>query len=146
MDVRNLQYADASFDVVIDKSLLDAMVCGDGAVENVRRMMEEIYRVLTPTGVYFCISHARGSQRRKYLKNNKKFNWKYHKTAIPKPGIGANPKPYKVQNDDEKDKKFVHFVYTLKKQIEPVIDSDNDMQETIPAKEGSPEKEEEKKQ
>jgi EEF1A lysine methyltransferase 4 len=30
MDVRNLQYKDGSFDCVIDKALLDALVCGEG--------------------------------------------------------------------------------------------------------------------
>lgn len=31
MDVRNMSFNDASFDVVIDKALLDAISCGDGA-------------------------------------------------------------------------------------------------------------------
>jgi len=35
MDVRNLRFKDGSFDVVIDKGLMDAMVCGDGAAGNV---------------------------------------------------------------------------------------------------------------
>ena len=60
MDVRNLQYKDESFDVVIDKSLLDALICGGGALANTQMMMDEIYRVLTPTGVYICVSHGTG--------------------------------------------------------------------------------------
>ena len=126
MDVKQLKFENATFDVVIDKSLLDAMVCGDGAVENIGRMMSEIYRVLTPEGSYFCISHARGSHRKKYLKNLKKYNWKYHKTPIPKPGLGSSFKPYKPTLDDEKDKKHVHFVYKMKKQTTKVVDSDLD--------------------
>ena len=50
MDVRNLQFKDGTFDVVIDKALLDAMVCGDGAKGNSESMLKEIYRVLSPTG------------------------------------------------------------------------------------------------
>ena len=34
MDVRNLEYKDSSFDVVIDKALLDALICGGGAIQN----------------------------------------------------------------------------------------------------------------
>jgi hypothetical protein len=36
MDCRNLYgIKDGDFDAVIDKGLLDAMVCGDGAVSNI---------------------------------------------------------------------------------------------------------------
>jgi len=35
MDVRNMAFKDGFFDVVIDKALLDAVVCGGGAVGNV---------------------------------------------------------------------------------------------------------------
>ena len=59
MDVRNLQFPNGSFDVVVDKSLMDAMVCGDGAGENISRMVSEIHRVLSPVGTYFCISHGK---------------------------------------------------------------------------------------
>ena len=129
MDVRNLQFADASFDIVIDKGLLDAVSCGDGSAENVSRMLTEIHRVLTPAGIYFCISHAKMIQRKKYLKNVKKYNWTIAKKAVPKPGIGANPKEYKVTNDDEKDKKACHFIYTMTKQTTPVVDSEAEVVE-----------------
>lgn len=60
MDVRHMsnQFKDGAFDVVIDKALLDAMVCTDGASANVNMMLSEINRVLTPEGVYVCISHG----------------------------------------------------------------------------------------
>ena len=35
MDVRQMQFKDGTFDAVIDKALLDAMVCTDGATQNV---------------------------------------------------------------------------------------------------------------
>ena len=35
MDARNLQFKDGYFDLVIDKALLDALTCGDGAAQNV---------------------------------------------------------------------------------------------------------------
>lgn len=59
MDARNLLgIKDGDFDVVIDKGLLDAIVCGDGAAANVQSMLSEFHRVLSPTGIYICISHA----------------------------------------------------------------------------------------
>ena len=73
---------DGSYDAVIDKGLLDALVCSDGAKANVEMMMSEIYRVLTPTGVYICISHGAEHQRKKYIKNLKKWNWAWKKELI----------------------------------------------------------------
>lgn len=82
MDVRNLGFKDGTFDVVIDKALLDAMVCGDGASGNVSSMLTEIHRVLTPTGTYICISHGVEAIRKKYLKNVSKYNWSRTKTMV----------------------------------------------------------------
>ena len=81
MDVRNLQFKDGTFDVVIDKACLDAVICGDGK-QNVDNMLSEIHRVLTPTGVYICLSHGTEKQRKKYLKNVNKYNWNRVKHPI----------------------------------------------------------------
>ena len=115
MDVRDLQFPNASFDIVIDKSLMDCMVCGDAPKENIHRMLTQIHRVLTPTGTYFCISHGKQSKRKKYLKNVKKFQWKITKKLLSKPTIGANPKDHKPTGNDNKDEKIFHFMYTCKK-------------------------------
>lgn len=117
MDVRNLGFKDGSFDVVIDKALMDAMACGDGALGNVQNMLSEVHRVLTPTGTYICISHGVDSSRKKYLKNVSKFNWSRQKHIIQKPQIGQNYKELKKPKDfDDKDtKKNFHFVYVCKK-------------------------------
>ena len=56
MDVRNLKYKDGVFDCVIDKACLDALVCGPK--NTVSQALNEIYRVLSPTGKYITISHA----------------------------------------------------------------------------------------
>ena len=77
-----MMFKDGAFDVVIDKGLLDAMVCSDGAVQNIQSMLSEIYRVLSPNGVYICISHGKEDQRKKYLKNLKKYNWDRTKHMI----------------------------------------------------------------
>lgn len=124
MDVRNMQFKDASFDAVIDKALLDAMVCTDGANQNVSLMLSEIHRVLNPTGVYICVSHGTEAQRKKYLKNLKKYNWIRTKSQIQKPGFGPNQKELKVPKED--DKKNFNFVYVLKKQTNPIVDSSDE--------------------
>jgi len=41
MDVRDLKYPDCKFDLIIDKSTIDALLCGDNAYLNVCKMMCE---------------------------------------------------------------------------------------------------------
>lgn len=63
MDVRKLDYEDEFFDVAIDKSTIDALLCGDDAFLNVALMMEQVQRVLKPGGVYMAISYGRPENR-----------------------------------------------------------------------------------
>ena len=57
MDVTAMEYENNTFDVVIDKSTLDALACTTGGAAAVMRdMVLEIYRVLKPGGVYICVS------------------------------------------------------------------------------------------
>ena len=46
MDVRDLKYLDGTFDLILDKSTIDALLCGDNAYLNVCKMMRECQRVL----------------------------------------------------------------------------------------------------
>lgn len=57
MDVRELKYADESFDLVIDKSTIDSLMCSDSPLLNVAKMIEEGYRVLKEGGYYFTVSY-----------------------------------------------------------------------------------------
>ena len=89
------------------------MLCGDGGFSNIQLMLKEIYRVLSPTGVYICISVGTPKQRKKYLKNTKMFNWTIAVHQIQKPGIGPNVKEIKTK--DKNDKKNFHFIYVCRK-------------------------------
>jgi hypothetical protein len=42
MDICNMKYPDEYFDVAIDKSTIDAILCGDNAFLNVVRMTKEV--------------------------------------------------------------------------------------------------------
>ena len=67
MDVKNMSFKDNTFDMVIDKACLDAVICSDGSKINVQTMLSEIYRVLKNGGYYMCLSHGKENQRVKYL-------------------------------------------------------------------------------
>ena len=58
MDVRNMTFDKNTFDMVIDKACLDAVICSDGNKANAQGMISEIYRVLKPNGYYICLSHG----------------------------------------------------------------------------------------
>ena len=56
MDVLNLKYPDNFFDVVIDKSTIDVLFCGENASINVAKMMREVQRVLKVKGLDLVVS------------------------------------------------------------------------------------------
>jgi SAM-dependent methyltransferase len=56
MDVREMRFEDGSFDLVVDKSVLDCLLCYAESHENTHRMLEEVRRVLCPTGLYLVVS------------------------------------------------------------------------------------------
>lgn len=75
MDCRQLTYKTNFFDLIIDKSTIDALLCGDNAFMNVAIMLKECQRVLKVGGVYMAISYGTPDNRqfhfqRKHLKTN----------------------------------------------------------------------------
>mmetsp|Transcript_9130 Transcript_9130/g.21977 ORF Transcript_9130/g.21977 Transcript_9130/m.21977 type:complete len:302 (-) Transcript_9130:3057-3962(-) len=65
MDVTNLKYEDGSFGCVFDKATLDSLMnADDGGAGCAAAMLREAARVLSPGGLYICVSH---SDRREML-------------------------------------------------------------------------------
>jgi SAM-dependent methyltransferase len=75
MDMTNMTFEDASFDVVIDKAAMDALMVEEGdvwdpeiaVIETVHRMCTCVRRVLTNRGRHIQISFAQPHFRTKYL-------------------------------------------------------------------------------
>ena len=63
MDVRELKYDDSYFDFVIDKSTIDALLCGERSFINVAIMIKEAQRVLKDEGVYMIVSYGQPENR-----------------------------------------------------------------------------------
>lgn len=53
-DVLNLDFPDGSFDAIVDKGTLDALLCR--RVEDARDMVTEMHRVLTEGGIYVQVT------------------------------------------------------------------------------------------
>ena len=71
MDVRDLSFPSNSYDLAIDKSTIDALLCGDHSYVNVAKMTKEVQRVLKVGGVYMAISYGTPDNRLEY------FEWKH---------------------------------------------------------------------
>ena len=63
MDVRDLSYEEETFDLIIDKSTIDALLCGSHAYFNVAVMLKECQRVLKTGGYYVAISYGSPANR-----------------------------------------------------------------------------------
>lgn len=87
MDVLDLSSFDnCSFDCVIDKGTLDAIMCVVGGPYNVGLMIAEISRVLKPGGIYMLITTG-NPQSRFPLLNTNTFGWHVTLYIIPQPDL-----------------------------------------------------------
>jgi SAM-dependent methyltransferase len=75
MDMTKMTFMDESFDIVLDKAAMDALVVDEGdvwdpkeeVVQSVDRMCQSVSRVLTAQGIFLQISFAQPHFRTKYL-------------------------------------------------------------------------------
>ncbi|KAL7689699.1 putative methyltransferase type 11, S-adenosyl-L-methionine-dependent methyltransferase [Plasmopara halstedii] len=109
MNMCSLEFADKTYDAVVDKGTMDSILCGEGSTANVAKMCQEIYRVLKPNGVYFVVSYGVPDNRLSYLEN-KDLQWKVAVHTVPKPTVSA------VQVS-ESDANAVHYIYVCQKGI-----------------------------
>ena len=63
MAVENMKYEDEFFDIVIDKSTIDCLVCCHDSTYLVARTMKECQRVLKPGGLFISISFTAPNMR-----------------------------------------------------------------------------------
>ncbi|KAL8260215.1 hypothetical protein R6Q59_028168 [Mikania micrantha] len=91
MDVRDMGFfLDDSFDSVIDKGTLDALMCGTDAPISVSQMLGEVSRILKPGGVYMLITYGDPTARMPHI-NRRTYNWKIGLYIIPRPGFQKSP-------------------------------------------------------
>lgn len=67
MDAQALGYADASFDLVLDKGTLDAVICDQNSGEILYNVFAECSRVLKPGGVLLVVTHGAPADRTCYF-------------------------------------------------------------------------------
>ncbi|GJN04024.1 hypothetical protein PR202_ga21532 [Eleusine coracana subsp. coracana] len=74
----HVRFQSGSFDAVIDKGTLDSIMCGQNSQENATKMLEEVNRILTETGVYILITYGDPSYRLRLLKDMQHWAVKLH--------------------------------------------------------------------
>ena len=75
MDCLELTYSDNYFDIIIDKSTIDAILCGDNAYLNTTIMLKEGQRVLNEDGgLYIAISYGKPDTRSLHFERSM-FSW-----------------------------------------------------------------------
>ncbi|GES86083.1 S-adenosyl-L-methionine-dependent methyltransferase [Rhizophagus clarus] len=75
MDIRELNFLDKTFDIVIDKGTMDALMCDEGdvwdpkpeVIEIVKKEVDEVTRVLKVGGKFIYITFGQPHFRRRYL-------------------------------------------------------------------------------
>ena len=70
MNVCSLEFPDESYDAVIAKATMDAVLCGEGSTANVAKMCSEVSRVLNGQGGFFILSYGVPDNRLNYLEND----------------------------------------------------------------------------
>jgi len=103
MNVLKMDFEDASFDSVIDKGTLDAILCGDGSVQNAEKMFTEISRILKPGGVFLDITYGSPESRLNHLERSQ-FKWSVSSATVGKSTSAKAP-----STDD------VHYIYVMTK-------------------------------
>ncbi|XP_031097921.1 EEF1A lysine methyltransferase 4 isoform X1 [Ipomoea triloba] len=79
MDVRDMSAFEAgSFDAIIDKGTLDAILCGNDSMINAAQMLAEVCRVLKDEGKYILITYGAPVQRLHLLRDSCSLTVKLH--------------------------------------------------------------------
>ena len=110
MDVLDMKdFQEEEFNIVFDKALLDSILCGENALDTVKIMLKEIYRVLIDEGYYIIVSNSDESTRKKLFDEKM---WEYSFFEIPKTTKMI------VIDEKDNDPKNYHYIYILKKKVD----------------------------
>jgi len=114
MDAKSLQFEEGTFDAIIDKACFDSILCGEGSGPNSEAMLNEVHRVLSPNGVYICITYGVPDNRIGYF-NKKDYDWTVFTQKATKPTISTSSVISAGETKDADVNKNFHFIYIMRK-------------------------------
>jgi len=103
MDVKKLSFPKDSFDVIIDKGTMDAILCGNNSFHNAATMNGELSRVLVEGGHYVNISYGQPSTRLEFLRRPELY-W------------SVEVKTVDVDDSGVEDGSSLYYVYIMTRQ------------------------------
>ena len=109
MNATALDFPDETFDVVIAKATVDAILCGEGSTANIAKLCSEVSRVLKPCGVFLIISFGVPDNRLNYLAKEDTYSWTVATHTVAKPSVSASAVP------SAEDANGVHYIYVCSK-------------------------------
>jgi len=92
-------FCNSCFDVVIDKSTLDAMACGDKSTLVIATYANEVQRVLRPGGVFICITFGKPECRLEYF-NTGNLEFSVRTEVLTAEGATSNHWAYVCRKPD----------------------------------------------
>lgn len=110
MDMRQMDFENGAFDVVIDKATIDSLLCGESSTKNAEMALKEIHRVLSNDGVFILISYGQPEHRNMFLKRAE-YTWEVTCETVDKPKISTSV----AQSPEDKDNPHKHFIYICQK-------------------------------
>ncbi|KAL0241519.1 hypothetical protein GEMRC1_006754 [Eukaryota sp. GEM-RC1] len=121
MDVRKLDFPSETFDLIVDKGTMDALLCGKDSFENVLCAHKEINRCLKPQGIYVNITYGQPESRLDHFKRQD-LNWNVETKTVPKSMLGLE------ENQDNPSNYFYVYICSHpqespKEEQEPVTES-----------------------
>ena len=90
MDARRLDsLPDRCFDLIVDKGLLDSLLCSDTNYDDVGLYVDEMRRVLAPGGCFLVVSHSPPNSRLSHLQGRERggddgTSWVVDHVSIPR--------------------------------------------------------------
>ena len=107
-DVMNMKYPSNTFDLAVDKSTIDALLCGEDSFLNVAKMTRQVQRVLKVGGIYMVISYGTPNTRLEHFtRAHLDFDVKFEK---------VNP---------DADSESTHYIYACIKRSNSEIADEN---------------------
>lgn len=117
-DVLNMKYEQGSYDAIIDKAVMDSLLCKKDVDSDITKMMKEAYRVLSPQGTYIIVSHGHQKIRECYF-DKSMWEWSVHIPSmvqlneVSESEVAGKEKKAKASIKDGKTGEF--YCYVLKK-------------------------------